>query len=53
MIKRIVRPRHVPLDMLQQTDRDALIEMRVDAGTAQTLANLAAYLPQIVGQRCL
>lgn len=33
-------------------DRDALIEMRVDAGTAQTLANLAAYLPRIVGQRC-
>ena len=28
-------------------DRDALLQMRVDAGTAQTLDNLAAYLPTI------
>lgn len=28
-------------------DRDALLQMRVDAGTAQTLENLAAYLPKI------
>jgi uncharacterized protein YndB with AHSA1/START domain len=28
-------------------DRDALLLMRVDAGTAQTLENLAAYLPTI------
>ena len=28
-------------------DRDALLEMRVDVGTAQTLENLAAYLPRI------
>lgn len=28
-------------------DRDALLEMRIDAGTAQTLENLAAYLPKI------
>jgi uncharacterized protein YndB with AHSA1/START domain len=28
-------------------DRDALLQMRVDAGTAQTLENLAAYLPAI------
>ena len=28
-------------------DRDALLQMRVDAGTAQTLENLAAYLPTI------
>jgi uncharacterized protein YndB with AHSA1/START domain len=29
-------------------DREALLQMRVDAGTAQTLENLAAYLPTIV-----
>jgi uncharacterized protein YndB with AHSA1/START domain len=28
-------------------DRDAMLQMRVDAGTAQTLENLAAYLPRI------
>jgi len=28
-------------------DRDALLEMRVDAGTAQTLKNLADYLHTI------
>jgi uncharacterized protein YndB with AHSA1/START domain len=28
-------------------DRDALLEMRIDAGTAKTLENLAAYLPSI------
>ncbi len=28
-------------------DRDALLQMRVDAGTAQTLENLAAYLVTI------
>jgi uncharacterized protein YndB with AHSA1/START domain len=28
-------------------DRDALLQMRVDVGTAQTLENLAAYLPRI------
>jgi uncharacterized protein YndB with AHSA1/START domain len=28
-------------------DRDALLQMRVDSGTAQTLENLAAYLPEI------
>jgi uncharacterized protein YndB with AHSA1/START domain len=28
-------------------DRDALLQMRVDSGTAQTLENLAAYLPRI------
>jgi uncharacterized protein YndB with AHSA1/START domain len=28
-------------------DRDALLQMRVDSGTAQTLENLAAYLPGI------
>lgn len=29
------------------SDRDALLQMRVDEGTAQTLENLAAYLPTI------
>jgi uncharacterized protein YndB with AHSA1/START domain len=28
-------------------DRDALLQMRIDAGTAKTLENLAAYLPKI------
>jgi uncharacterized protein YndB with AHSA1/START domain len=28
-------------------ERDVLLQMRVDAGTAQTLNNLAAYLPTI------
>lgn len=28
-------------------ERDAMLRMRVDVGTAQTLANLAAYLPTI------
>ncbi|HEX8799110.1 MAG TPA: SRPBCC domain-containing protein [Terriglobales bacterium] len=28
-------------------ERDAMLQMRVDAGTAQTLENLAAYLPTI------
>jgi uncharacterized protein YndB with AHSA1/START domain len=28
-------------------DREAMLQMRVDAGTAQTLENLAAYLPTI------
>ena len=30
-----------------KADRDALLQMRIDAGTAQTLENLAAYLPKI------
>ena len=32
-------------------DRDALLEMRVDAGTARTLENLAAYLPTMRASR--
>jgi hypothetical protein len=28
-------------------DRDALLQMRVDAGTARTLENLALYLERI------
>jgi hypothetical protein len=27
--------------------RDAMLQMRIDAGTARTLENLAAYLPTI------
>jgi uncharacterized protein YndB with AHSA1/START domain len=30
-----------------QKDRDALLQMRIDAGTAKTLANLAAYLAKM------
>jgi uncharacterized protein YndB with AHSA1/START domain len=31
-------------------DRDALLEMRIDAGTAQTLENLAEYLIESAGR---
>jgi len=32
---------------MTKKDRDSLLQMRIDAGTAQTLENLAAYLPKI------
>lgn len=35
------------IECATKDDRDALLRMRVDAGTAQTLENLAAYLPTI------
>ena len=35
------------IECATKKDRDALLQMRVDAGTAQTLENLAAYLPTI------
>ena len=35
------------IECASSEDRDALLQMRVDAGTAQTLENLAAYLPKI------
>ena len=35
------------IECATKKDRDALLLMRVDAGTAQTLDNLAAYLPTI------
>ena len=35
------------IECASRKDRDALLQMRVDAGTAQTLENLAAYLPTI------
>ena len=33
------------IECATRQDRDTLLQMRVDAGTAQTLNNLAAYLP--------
>jgi uncharacterized protein YndB with AHSA1/START domain len=36
------------MECATRKDRDALLQMRVDAGTAQTLENLAAYLPTMV-----
>ena len=36
------------IECATEKDRHALLQMRVDAGTAQTLENLAAYLPKIV-----
>jgi uncharacterized protein YndB with AHSA1/START domain len=35
------------IECATKMDRDALLQMRIDAGTAQTLENLAAYLPRI------
>ena len=35
------------MDCASKQDRDVMLQMRVDAGTAQTLENLAAYLPSI------
>ena len=35
------------IECATRQERDALLQMRVDAGTAQTLENLAAYLPTI------
>jgi uncharacterized protein YndB with AHSA1/START domain len=35
------------IECASNEDRHALLQMRVDAGTAQTLNNLAAYLPTI------
>lgn len=35
------------IECATKKDRDALLQMRMDAGTAQTLENLAAYLPKI------
>jgi uncharacterized protein YndB with AHSA1/START domain len=37
----------ITIECASRQERDALLQMRVDAGTAQTLNNLAAYLPQI------
>lgn len=37
----------ITIECMTNQDRDALLQMRIDAGTAQTLENLAAYLPGI------
>jgi len=37
----------ITIECATKNDRDFLLQMRVDAGTAQTLDNLAAYLPMI------
>lgn len=35
------------IECMTKRDRDSLLQMRIDAGTAQTLENLAVYLPKI------
>ena len=40
----IVRP---TIACASQADRDALLEMRVDAGTLQTLENLGTYVARL------
>jgi hypothetical protein len=35
------------IECATKEDCDALVQMRIDAGTAQTLENLAAYLSTI------
>lgn len=37
----------ITMECASEQDRDAMLQMRVDAGTAQTLENLATYLPTI------
>ena len=37
----------ITMECGSKQERDAMLQMRVDAGTAQTLENLAAYLPTI------
>ena len=37
----------ITMKCASKEDRDAMLRMRVDAGTARTLENLAAYLPTI------
>ena len=37
----------ITMECVSKQERDAMLQMRVDAGTAQTLENLAAYLPTI------
>lgn len=38
----------ITMECASKQDRDALLQMRVDAGTAQTLENLARYIPTMV-----
>ena len=37
----------ITMECASEQDRDAMLQMRIDAGTAQTLENLATYLPSI------
>jgi uncharacterized protein YndB with AHSA1/START domain len=37
----------ITIECQTRMDRDALLQMSIDVGTAQTLENLAAYLPRI------
>jgi uncharacterized protein YndB with AHSA1/START domain len=37
----------ITMECATRQERDAMLQMRVDAGTAQTLENLAVYLPTI------
>jgi uncharacterized protein YndB with AHSA1/START domain len=37
----------ITIQCATKQEREAMLQMRVDAGTAQTLENLAAYLPTI------
>jgi uncharacterized protein YndB with AHSA1/START domain len=37
----------ITMECATRQGRDAMLQMRVDSGTAQTLENLAAYLPAI------
>jgi uncharacterized protein YndB with AHSA1/START domain len=37
----------ITIECASKEDRDAMLQMRVDAGTARTLENLAAYLHRI------
>lgn len=39
----------ITIECATSEERDFLLQMRVDAGTAQTLNNLAAYLPTLTG----
>jgi uncharacterized protein YndB with AHSA1/START domain len=38
----------ITIQCASKQERDAMLQMRVDAGTAQTSENLAAYLPTIM-----
>ena len=38
----------ITMECASPQDREAMLQMRVDSGTAQTLENLAIYLPTIV-----
>jgi uncharacterized protein YndB with AHSA1/START domain len=41
----------ITIECATSAERDVLLQMRVDAGTAKTLENLAAYLPSILPKK--